>query len=250
MWVHPKLRLQSQIVYVDNCSIGTDVWFDNVQVSHYSGQVLEEDHYYPFGLTLAQSSATNTSQPYKLTTKELESSFGLNTYDFGARQYDMQLGRWMSVDPLANLFHNASPFNYCNNNPITNIDPDGRRWLNQNDQIFANDLISQISIRLTEQRGLLSKAELKKAGLEQDLKDGNGKADKIQRRIDDLNGEIAESKDIIGDLENSSKELVAMGAEPNKDFTFKEYVGSVAYTQDINGVMTIGHNGSSANAIH
>jgi RHS repeat-associated protein len=116
------------IMFVDNNSIGTDVWFDNVQVSHYSGQVLEENHYYPFGLTISES--TNNSslpvRPYKLTTKELEKALDLNMYDFGARQFDMQLGRWTSVDPLAEKMYNFTPNHFVSNNPINRIDLDGR----------------------------------------------------------------------------------------------------------------------------
>ncbi|RQO31195.1 hypothetical protein DBR32_10425 [Taibaiella sp. KBW10] len=115
------------IVYVDNRNIGTDVWFDNVQVSHYSGQVLEEDHYYPFGLTLAQTSAGGTPQPYKYNGKELEKSFGLETYEYGARQYDPQIARWKGVDPLANKYYGISPFVYVANNPVKYIDPDGKK---------------------------------------------------------------------------------------------------------------------------
>ncbi|WP_190277233.1 hypothetical protein [Taibaiella lutea] len=31
-----------------------DVWFDNLNVENYQSEVLEEDHYYPFGLILIQ----------------------------------------------------------------------------------------------------------------------------------------------------------------------------------------------------
>ena len=112
------------IVYVDNNRIGTDVWFDNVLISHSSGQVLEEDHYYPFGLTLSHT-GIGVAQPYKLTTKELEKAFDLNMYDFGARQFDMQLGRWTGIDPLAEQMRRHSPYNYAFNNPVRFIDPDG-----------------------------------------------------------------------------------------------------------------------------
>ncbi len=40
------------IIYVDNQTIGKNVWFDNVHVEHYTSKLLEEDHYYPFGLTI------------------------------------------------------------------------------------------------------------------------------------------------------------------------------------------------------
>ncbi len=49
-----------------------------------------------------------------------------NSLDFGARIYDSRLGRWLSVDPLADKFPNLSPFNYVSNNPNYMIDPDGK----------------------------------------------------------------------------------------------------------------------------
>ncbi|MNX72044.1 hypothetical protein D3C86_1033810 [compost metagenome] len=117
------------VVFVDNNSIGTDVWFDNVQVSHYSGQVLEEDHYYPFGLTISESSNNPAipNQPFKYNGKELEKPFGLETYEYGARQYDPQIGKWKGIDPLADRYLSISPFAYVANNPIMYIDPDGRK---------------------------------------------------------------------------------------------------------------------------
>jgi RHS repeat-associated protein len=114
------------IVYVDNQSLGKDVWFDNIQILHYNAEVQEETHYYPFGLTLS-SSAIGNEQPYKYNGKELETKFDLQTYEYGARQYNSQIGRWNGIDPLADRYFSISPFAYVANNPIIYIDPDGRK---------------------------------------------------------------------------------------------------------------------------
>ena len=87
-----------------------------------SGKVEETNHYYPFGGAFA---STGNVQPYKYNGKELDAKKGLNWYDYGARMYDAALGRWHRVDPLAEKYYGITPYNYCFDNPIKYIDPDG-----------------------------------------------------------------------------------------------------------------------------
>jgi len=94
-----------------------------------NGEIIQEDAYYPFGMKmngLCYETGTDYRNKYLYNGKELQDDFGLDWYDYGARFYDPQIGRWHSVDPLAEKYPGLSPFIYAGNNPVIFIDPDGR----------------------------------------------------------------------------------------------------------------------------
>ena len=96
-------------------------------------EVLQENHYYPFGMEMegpwtennanAGNNGTSTENRYRYNGKELNEALGL--YDYGARWYDPATARWLQIDPLADQYAAYSPYNYTMNNPIRFIDPNG-----------------------------------------------------------------------------------------------------------------------------
>jgi len=126
-------------------------------------RIMEENHYYPFGLKhdsyntqhLGYSTYTDEdeitnyvleevpkfvgdgSYNYKYNGKEYQDELGLNMYDYGARNYDPALGRWMNIDPLAENYFPVSPYIYCANNPVRYIDPNGME-IKDPDKIVEN----------------------------------------------------------------------------------------------------------------
>jgi RHS repeat-associated protein len=96
-----------------------------------TGEVLQDQSYYPFGMSMGDALTfnNNTTTPenkYLYNGKELQDDFDLGWYDYGARFYDPQLGRWHVIDPMAEDFYSLSFYNYAYNDPVNFIDPDGR----------------------------------------------------------------------------------------------------------------------------
>ncbi|WP_185269574.1 DUF6443 domain-containing protein [Chryseobacterium bernardetii] len=100
----------------------------NVRVSYArnasgNAEIIEENHYYPFGLR--HNASTLVTKPYrkKYNGKELQENGML---DYGWRQYMPELGRWNGMDQLSESYHSVSPYAYVMNNPVNMYDPDGR----------------------------------------------------------------------------------------------------------------------------
>lgn len=91
-------------------------------------EITDNNDYYPFGMNHLKSGnaffGQNSYKSHKYNGKELQET---GMYDYGARMYMADIGRWGVVDPLAETTRRFSTYNYALNNPISFIDPDGRK---------------------------------------------------------------------------------------------------------------------------
>ena len=100
---------------------------NNRAVVNHNGNIEQIVHYYPFGAVYSDVGMNDGMQKYKYNGKELDRMYGLNQYDYGARNYDPLLCRFTQIDPLCEKDYGMNPYAYCGNNPINAIDPDGKR---------------------------------------------------------------------------------------------------------------------------
>jgi len=172
----------------------------------------QQDDYYPFGLEINRTPYIPKNE-YLYNKKELQEEF--TEYDYGARFYDPVLGRWTSVDPLAEKSRKWSTYNYAEDNPIRMIDPDGM------EVVYAND-------------------DSKKS-YENYKKDVNTKISNAQTKIDankdkgffgKLFSGFYGAKSELKTFSNISKELNAM--ESTQDVTYNISTG-VGMANSING---------------
>ena len=111
---------------------------------------------------------------YLYNSKELNRDFDINLYEYGARWYDPAIGRWTTIDPLAESYYPYSPYNYVLGNPIRLIDPDGMKVTDPGDR-FATVLDAVIDFGVNYNGRSIKEGVEYKSTLFQ-FKDNNGKS--------------------------------------------------------------------------
>ena len=124
-------------------------------VVNQSGTIEQATDYYPYGLSFSDNNLNKNRYLYngkELQNQTLSSQF-FGMYDYGARYYDPVIGRWMGVDPAAELYYSWSTYQYVRNNPILRIDPNGMwddYYSSLNGKKLGSDGASTTNMRLID----------------------------------------------------------------------------------------------------
>ncbi|MDD5508423.1 MAG: RHS repeat-associated core domain-containing protein, partial [Bacteroidales bacterium] len=106
--------------------------------------VTQVTDYYPFGMEIPVSGSVSLySNQLKYNSKELQTEADLQWYDYGARFYDPQIGRWHVPDAYAEKYFNLSPYQYGGNNPIRFIDINGDS-LSATENFINNNRLAEV----------------------------------------------------------------------------------------------------------
>ena len=124
-------------IYVSNETPNIDVFFDNLQVTHIRGQILEETHYYPFGLTMAgissKAAGSLENKIQKFQCQEFTNDFDISMYEFKYRMDDCQIGRFWQIDPLSEKYVYNSTYAFSENKVTSHVELEGLETLGVNE---------------------------------------------------------------------------------------------------------------------
>ena len=133
-------------------------------------------------------------------SKEWQDELGLDWYDYGARNYQADLGRWFNVDPLGEMTPIVTPYTFVLNNPVLFTDPDGMRVVAESKEAQSL-LINVLTELLGENHGFYfnKKGVLRHRGGKAHRKAKKGYSDE-QKAIFDGFTEIASNKEYTIDF--------------------------------------------------
>jgi RHS repeat-associated protein len=111
----------------ENEVVKEEVFFDDFSVVHEKSLIIQQNSYYPFGLTFNSFQRENFVKNKFLYNagSELQDDLDLGVYETFYRMLDPANGRWWQVDPKVENMYDWSPYNYSFNNPILHNDPKG-----------------------------------------------------------------------------------------------------------------------------
>lgn len=98
----------------------------NDTIHYYRADVVNAYEYSPFGAIMPDRKwDSDTTLKYRFGFNGKENDSETNLQDYGMRIYNPNLGKFLSVDPLANKFPFYTPYQFASNTPVAAIDIDG-----------------------------------------------------------------------------------------------------------------------------
>ncbi|MDX2301816.1 MAG: DUF6443 domain-containing protein [Microscillaceae bacterium] len=113
-------------VFVASENEDVPVWFDDLTITIDKSLITQENHFYPFGMNLVGIEKQGRPEhKFQFQGQEKQDDFGLNWSSFKWRNADVQLGRFHSVDPLADKYVYNSPYAFSENKVTNHIELEG-----------------------------------------------------------------------------------------------------------------------------
>ena len=215
---------------------------------------MEENQYYPYGLKHSNynpdlnfftknedfdevelkpapndgiGGTTYKTYNYKFNGKEFQDELALNMYDYGARNYDPAIGRWMNIDNMAEKYLSNSPYHYAGNNPILYLDVDGNEFT-ESAWKWVNKLISDINSRQEKNNKSIDeyKSKIAEGGTERQLARWNRNIIELNSNNTTLETVRSETATLaasnqVYDVINDSKGTNSEGTTNSTSFNFK-----------------------------
>ena len=152
---------------------------------------------------------------------------------------------WLSVDPMSDKYPSMSPYNYCANNPVILVDPDGREWLNTFDELFSKLLIEKADLQIMRLEKWTKRYDKKI----KKLKEKNADPKEIEK-YENYKKEVETD---IGLLKEGIETLNYCGSKDNpQKYTFSELKNQTCHVLKDNktGVITFQYDGTTSTAWH
>jgi RHS repeat-associated protein len=116
-------------VYLSNETQHFDVFFDQLVVNHTPSAILEETHYYPFGLVMSGISSKAAggiiNKDKTFQGQQFDDDLGINYVEFRYRNHDPQIGRFIEIDPLSDKYVYNSTYAFSENKVTAHIELEG-----------------------------------------------------------------------------------------------------------------------------
>lgn len=205
--------------------------------------------YMPYGTEHTYASSPTAGTDYRFTGKERQDFFNMeDIYDSQAR-FQSTSGRFLTIDPLAEVDYSTSPYVYCAGNPVRNTDLNGLKWENPEDENHSKYLHALARTKAAELQRAKTREEQRKKKIEGDKKlsaeQKENKLKKSSARMDELDWEIRLVDKFIGGLDK-------LGSDEETTYTFHIFPGQETYElgSKEDGTIVINSNGSPGSMSH